>query len=502
MTGPAGGRPRHRRAPAALVVAAAAVLAACGTETEPPVTPRVPVRLVLTVSDTITVTGGTLTFAAVAVDSLDAPVAADPVTWSVTNPGRGTVTDAGVFTGGPLIGTLHVRARLVEPPLAESVAVRVVPPGTVRWTWPISEVSGFSLSAISGPALGWDGTIYVVVVQDIVQPSLGTLVALSPRGRMLWAVPMEGVDHNSAVVTADGAVVVAGKVVYVVEPDGAVRWQALMEANHPTLKGAAVGDGVAFVAHGRNLTALALAAGDTLWQSARSPFSSWLVPPTVVGSTLVYAKHTADTLFAFRQSDGTILKTYDDPDTSADMSVFGVGTVPVGDRFYLPTHGRLAAFDTAGPLLWLSDLWANTAEPVVGHDGVLYVQNSWGLLALNPDGATRWARCQLLPSGRCGEEQRWSWYGGGALASGGSVYGAGWDRFFAYDTAGTLLWQYQSDSAGVPQAFIGAPAIGPDGMVYTFTGTHVYAFWSSAPPEPGSPWPMWRHDAQRTGWAR
>ena len=65
-----------------------------------------------------------------------------------------------------------------------------------------------------------------------------------------------------------------------------------------------------------------------------------------------------------------------------------------------------------------------------------------------------------------------------------------------------MLWTYTADSAGVAQAFVGSPAIAPDGTVYTFTGTHVYAFWGARPPEPDSPWPMWRHDAQRTGWAR
>lgn len=69
------------------------------------------------------------------------------------------------------------------------------------------------------------------------------------------------------------------------------------------------------------------------------------------------------------------------------------------------------------------------------------------------------------------------------------------------DTAGATLWTHVADSAGVAQAFEGAPAIAPDGTVYTWTSTHLYAFWGSAPPEPDSPWPMWRHDAQRTGWA-
>lgn len=59
-----------------------------------------------------------------------------------------------------------------------------------------------------------------------------------------------------------------------------------------------------------------------------------------------------------------------------------------------------------------------------------------------------------------------------------------------------------ADSAGRPQRFLGAPAIGPDGTVYASTSTQVYAFYGPTGPDPNSPWPMWRHDAQRTGWAR
>jgi outer membrane protein assembly factor BamB len=143
-------------------------------------------------------------------------------------------------------------------------------------------------------------------------------------------------------------------------------------------------------------------------------------------------------------------------------------------------------------------------EPAVGADATLYVQNRrYGLWALNPDGTTRWYRRTFLPpSGPYAEEPRWPWHGGPALAQGGVLYSAGIGAFFAHDTAGRLLWKYVADSAGVPQPFMAAPAIAPDGTVYSWTSTHVYAFWASAPPEPNSPWPMWRHDAQRTGWAR
>jgi outer membrane protein assembly factor BamB len=489
------------RCASAAGLAAGLLLGACGE----PLGPAPPVALVLSASDTIQVTGGTLSFTAVARDSGGAVVPDVAITWSVSDPGRGQITPSGVFTAGPAAGPVTVQAAVRGTGLAESLAVRVVAPGTVKWTWAAAD-AGTEFPTLGGPALGPDGTVYVVVIRPPrAQPWFATLVALTPAGVPVWSVPLEGVDHNSPVVTPTGAVLVAGQRVYILEPDGTVRWQALMDANHPGFKSGAIGEGVAFVAHGYHVTALALATGDTLWQSSYAPWSSWLVPPTVVGNDVVYAKHTSDTLFAFRASDGTILRTFLDPDTGVDKRVFGAGTVPVGDRLYLPTWNRLAAFDTAGPLLWLTDWTGNgSPEPAVGPDGALYVQNRrWGLEAIGPDGTTRWYRRRFIPpQGPWAEQPRWTWYGGPALAAGGIIYGAGYDRFFAYDVQGTLLWEHQADSAGVWQAFIGSPAIGPDGTVYTYTATHVYAFWASAPPEPNSPWPMWRHDAQRTGWAR
>jgi hypothetical protein len=476
---------------------ASVVLAACGDPAGP-----VPVALVVTASDTIQVTGRTLTFTAEAVDRAGTPVPGVTITWSVSDTLRGTITAGGVFTAHDS-GRVFIRAMMGAPPLAESVTVRVVAPGTVKWTWAAAE-AGNDLPQIGGPALGTDGTVYVVVNRSH-QPALAALVALTSGGLARWILPLDLVKHDYPVVTVTGDVLVAGTQVYVVEADGTVRWQAVMEATTPTFNSSAADDELAFVSYGARVIALRLATGDTVWQSPPAPLGTWLVPPTIVGQDLVYAKHTADTLFVFRRNDGTILKTFLDPDTALDKSVFGAGTVPVGDRFYLPTVFRLAAFDTAGPLLWLTDeMDVGTPEPVIDRNGVLYVQNArWGLQALNPDGSTRWYQRHASSDGyRWWEEPRWTWYGGGALAQGGIIYGAGWDRFLAYDTAGTPLWQYLSDSAGVPQAFIGSPAIGPDGTVYTYTSTHVYAFWGAAPPEPNSPWPMWRHDAQRTGWAR
>jgi hypothetical protein len=467
------------------------------------------VRLVITAFDTIQVVGGTLTFTAEAQDSSGATVPGVEVTWSISDPGRGQITTAGVFTAGPNAGTVSVQAAVLGAGLAESVQVGIVVPGTLKWRWAAAEVGG-SMSWKGGPALAPDGTIYVLVTNGRWPGWPATLVAFAPDGTVRWDRSLVDVADNNGVtvVPGTGRVWIVGQRLYLVSPEGEVLWDTIRVADpdpevSPIFKMGAASTDMLVAAWGKHVIAYDAADHAFRWVSQLAPYVSWLVPPTITADGNVLAKRTEDTLFVFRGADRQILRIFDDPDTGVDKRVWGHGPVPVGNRYYLPTYSRLAAYDTSGTLHWLTPNTVGMTEPAVGPDGSLYVQNRLrGLQALNPDGSTRWYRSTPLGNTGWVEQPRWSWHGGVALAEGGILYVAGQGAFLAFDVEGTLLWQHAADSAGTVQAFIGSPAIASDGTVYTWTETHVYAFWASAPPEPNSPWPMWRHDAQRTGWAR
>jgi hypothetical protein len=371
----------------------------------------------------------------------------------------------------------------------------------VKWRWAAAEVGGKMMN-LGGPTLGTDGVLYVLVQTGRFPDYPGTVVAFGPDGTVQWSQPLVDVSICNGIVVTPGTeqLWIAGKRLYLLSPDGQILWDTVRAVDPdpevgPDFLGGAASSEMLVAAWGKHVIAYDAADHAFRWVSQLAPYVSWLVPPTVTTEGHVLAKRTADTLFVFHGLTGQILRTFQDPDTGVDKRVFGTGAVPVGDRYYLPTVQRLAAYDTSGALVWLTeDTGYGMTEPAVGPDGILYVQTrGFGLQARNPDGTVRWSR---------GGGPWASWHGGPALAQGGILYAAGADRFYAYDTAGSLLWQYVADSAGVNQPFLGSPAIAPDGTVYTWTETHVYAFWGSAPPEPNSPWPMWRHDAQRTGWAR
>jgi hypothetical protein len=394
-----------------------------------------------------------------------------------------------------------VRATVTEVGLAESVAIRVVVPGTVKWTWAAADVGGKMMN-LGGPTLGTDGTVYVLVQTSRFPDFGGTAVALNPDGVVRWSQSLTQVSIcNGIVVTPTTENLwIAGARLYLLSATGQILWDTLRAVDPdpvviPDFLGGAASSDLLVAAWGKHVIAYNAADHAFRWVSPLAPFVSWLVPPTITAEGHVLAKLSRDSLFLFHGADGRILRTFEDPDTNVDKRVWGRGPVPVGGRYYLPTVQRLAAYDTSGTLEWLTeDTGRGMTEPVVGPDGTLYVQTrGFGLQARNPDGTVRWSR---------GGGPRWEWHGGPALAHGGIVYAAGADRFWAYDAAGTLLWQVLADSAGAHQAFLASPAIAPDGTVYTWTETHLYAFWAAAPPEPNSPWPMWRHDAQRTGWAR
>jgi len=474
------------------------VFGACGE----PAGPALPVALVLTASDTIQVVGGTLTFVAVAQDSGGAAVPGVEVTWSVSDPGRGQITQAGMFTAGPGAGPVSVQAAVLGAGLVESVAVRIVVPGTVKWTWAAAEVGG-QMPNLGGPALAADGTVYVLVQTGRSPDFPGTVVAFAPTGTVRWTLPVVQVSicNGIVVVPGSGRLWIAGERLHLVSAEGQLLWDTVRAVDPdpavaPDFLGGAASTDMLVAAWGKHTIAYDAVDHAFRWVSQLAPYVSWLVPPTITAEGNVLAKRTRDTLFVFRGADGEILRTFQDPDTSVDSRVFGTGTVPVGGRYYLPTWSRLAAYDTNGTLAWLTEATGRgVTEPAVGPDGMLYSQSrTWGLGAIRPDGSLAWTRFRVQP--------RWSWLGGAALAAGGVLYAASENAFWAVSTAGDSLWAHAADSAGTPQAFLGSPAIASDGTVFSWTETHVYAFWASAPPEPNSPWPMWRHDAQRTGWAR
>lgn len=401
-------------------------------------------------------------------------------------------------------GDALVLAVAVPEGAADTIAVHVAVQGDVKWHLALGPmpVSG-------GAAEGPDGTIYVLVHDDAAAFG-SSLYAVDPSGRVKWHRPLTQVLDNFPVVGTDGAVYVVGQHVWALNPDGSLRWA--LTNRPPSLPsfyaGAASASGILVAAMGYDLFAFDAANGDTLWEGPRTPDASWIIPSTFsADGRTVFIKRSTDSGSARAAASGVL--RWQVPDPLPGRLSFPGAAVDGGTVYFAGAY-QLFGTDTLGTVFGLSpDRGCCVSEPAIDPDGTLYVQiggSANGLWAFRPVNSERWRMPGIQPSR--------GWYGGPALAAGGVLYAAARDGFYALQlspTGATVRWRFPADTSQRLR-FFGAPLIGRDGTVYSFTSTVVgqdptdasdelFAFWEDRPVETDSPWPMWRHDARRSGQA-
>jgi outer membrane protein assembly factor BamB len=388
--------------------------------------------------------------------------------------------------------------------VTDTIYLHVARPGEVKWRLPIGPAP-----LVGGPAQGPDGTIYVLGDAHIIE---ATLYAVSPRGTVRWTRHLDMVGKwNYPIVGRDGSVYVVGQYLWAFGADGTLRWsmQTRPAAFPPALPDGCAGalgtDGTLYAAMGYDLFALQATDGDTTWVGRRAPDAGWLVPPTVsADGRTVYIKYTGTATIAFDARTGA--ERWSVPDPWPGSPVFDVGPALGGSRLLVPAAGAIQEMDTSGHAVGVApEYGGGHSEPIVSPDGTFYVVHpqNIGIDAFRDISGPIWRQ----PGFR-------SWkplYGGPALATGGVLYTSGIDAFYALQlgpTGVSVLWRYRPQpNEGV--AFAAAPLIGQDGTVYSFTTCDasgpcdgmLFAFWEDKPVEPNSPWPMWRHDARRSGQA-
>jgi len=149
-------------------------------------------------------------------------------------------------------------------------------------------------------------------------------------------------------------------------------------------------------------------------------------------------------------------------------------------------------------LAWRISTETNYGGPVVGQDSTIYQGTFAGqLLALNPDGTTRWvvhvpyiveSTPAILQDGRIAfvddggtlyvvkpnGSPSWRYqtgtgtFGGGSPAIGrdGTIYAGIWDTVYAFRPDGSIRWTYED----VGRRILGPVTVRPDGVVYGTDG--------------------------------
>src|SRR5574341_1646613 len=489
---------------------ALALAAGCLDGVTPPPASRV-ARLAIEAPDSALLVGHALQLSARAWDSTGTPITPGGLIWWSSDTTRLRVDDAGLTLApvGSPGGDVDVRLAAPPSPTVGVLRLHVAVPGEVKW-----RLSLGPMPVMGGPAQGPDGTLYVLTSDQATRlPNISTLHAVSPHGVLRWSRTLTGVRNTAPFVGVDGTICVVGQRVWAFDPTGLPLWESAPEPNEPTGDahfGAISAGGVVYAALEFDLLALRAADGDTVWRGTPSAVGAWFPPPAIAwdGRT-IYANRTTDSVFALDAAPGIARWRVPEPDEIYTLAAFGVGPTLDRARLIVPVAEQLQELDTSGTLVAIGpNLGRGMSEPAISPNGTLYVQvpQNNGLYAFDPADVEHWH----APAFR----SRWSWYGGPALAAGDVLYAAAIDGFYALDlspSGAAVRWRFPI-AATDSLEFVGAPLIGPEGTVYSFTSctsgaetipcsAELFAFWADLPPAPNSPWPMWRHDARRSGQA-
>jgi outer membrane protein assembly factor BamB len=197
-----------------------------------------------------------------------------------------------------------------------------------------------------------------------------------------------------------------------------------------------------------------------------------------VGSLKLYAFHPDG---ALKWQSSLDLGIVDSPAIGADGTIYVVGGAGLS---------ALYAFHPDGTLRWIFEPFPGGAwaAPAIGADGTIYIGSLADVFyAINPDGTLKW---------------RFITWGTGvvrssaAIGTDGTIYFGTQDgAFYALNPDGTMKWRFQTRIS-----VQSSPAIGADGTIYFGSWDwYFYALHSSSLGIANSPWPMFRHDPQRTG---
>ncbi|MEO0136908.1 MAG: PQQ-binding-like beta-propeller repeat protein [candidate division WOR-3 bacterium] len=286
------------------------------------------------------------------------------------------------------------------------LAIEVLSELQLKWLFTASGVELWS----EPPAIGYDGTIYVVLEWR--------LYALDPFGNQKWSYYVADFPITSPAIGADGTIYVgvgSGEFV-ALNTDGSIKWS--YPAPSPT--GGAIGiDGTIY-------------------------FGS--------GDSCLYALNP----------DGTLKWRYKaDAKVNATPIINSNGNIhfPAGDGYYY-------AVSPGGDLIWKTKItsdasWWHTAGAISSDGTIFTIPNGQGIYAIKSDGSIKWH----LPI-----EVDFPSINSPVIGPDGTIYIAGKDSLFAISQNGSIIWTHQGESSGTPMVISDGSIIVPmQSEIYLFS---------------------------------
>jgi outer membrane protein assembly factor BamB len=362
---------------------------------------------------------------------------------------------------------------------------------------------------VSTAAIGHDGTIYVVVDEN-------NLYVLNPDGTVKWQIkPSDSYTMGTPVIGPDGTIYVADynhashtPSLYAFTPDGAMKWK--FENMGRSL--AIAEDGTIYCMNQTGLKGerflTAIEPGDT---TVKWKFGVGHVNPVIGTDGTLFFWDSIPGEFKEDEVQYTYLISLD-PDDGGTNWVYKTearrwSSLVIGSDGTLYAAGEevLYAFSPEGTVKWFYEVqhddefpepYVVISPPSVGTDGTIYFgTNSPYLFALNPEGTLKW-KCKIDGVIRTNKEV--------SIGADGTIFFTWGGDLYSISPEGDVSRNrimHEKDELGS-----GLPVIDSDGTVYFSYATKWTAYFLAFETDCGgladSPWPKFRADNQNTGRAR
>jgi outer membrane protein assembly factor BamB len=302
------------------------------------------------------------------------------------------------------------------------------------------------------------------------------------EGKEIWRLFIDSSSVSQPAMGNDGTFyVTSSNGLYAVTPNGSIKWHTEVGG---VLTSPALGGGI-YVAGTGDQGQLTLYSvnenGVIVWRFPMS-WPAWMgsYPPAVVPNSGIVAQAAGPYLFAVA-ADGSERWRFqlEDPIGASGPPAIGGG---VARMIYVPSRYVYAIrFD--GSEYWRfspSPGWTGAFRSVIvgANETIFATADDGAIYAIGADGLLKW---------RFATDE---WMGGApALGPDGALYTVSDHGLFAINSDGTERWRLDlSDCYGIaPDLYGSAPAVGRDGVVYVSSGSCIYAInptgirrWASA----------------------
>ena len=349
--------------------------------------------------------------------------------------------------------------------------------GSLKWQY-----KPVDAGALSPPAFGSDGTIYVA-------DNYGNLYAVSPEGQLIWEnyAGNENAIRGAPAVSTNGTIyfcthdVETENNLFSVGPDCSTNWGCSL--GRFVKQSPAIGtDGMIYGGCFEESYLYAINPnGTTNWKT--DVIGNMYGSPVIGTNGQIYVSLSASYLYSMSPSGTTNWRA----DFGSGTEAYSSPAIGSNGTIYVGSGGKLWSVANNGTINWSNqlagagDIWS---APVIDTNGVIYIgNNSDNFVAINPNGTTKWTRDlggDVKSSAAIGED--------GTIFVGSD---GGW--LYAFNPDGTTNWTFNAGDV----FNYSAPLLASDGTVFFSAGDNLFAIFGNEKSADGD-WPMFQHDLLRT----